>query len=202
MNGSLTVFARRDFQNEGTVRFAGDDEAQTGVQCPASPDRGAFDPARPMQAGKEDGLSYRLYRISGDFKARFIAPHPFDTQQLLSIFPEHGTAAELITYVIDRFGLRLADDRSSLAGDGAYSGLQLWRFLGLNYFVESLSSGSTLGKASLFGAEAQTEFAGFDAAIMLRRSSAIYMLKNLLPPCSRSSYSRRCSFPKPCFANA
>jgi hypothetical protein len=33
----------------------------------------------------------------------------------------------------------------------------------------------------LFGAEAMTEFAGFDAAIMLRRSSAIYMLKNLLP---------------------
>ena len=68
-----------------------------------------------------------------------------------------------------------------VAEDGAYSGLQLWRFLGLNYFVESLSSGSTLGKASLFGAEARTEFAGFDAAIMLRRSSAIYMLKNLLP---------------------
>src|SRR5262249_56981785 len=43
------------------------------------------------------------------------------------------------------------------------------------------SSGSTIGKASLFGAEAKTEFAGFDAAIMLRRTSAIYMLKNLLP---------------------
>jgi ABC-type branched-subunit amino acid transport system substrate-binding protein len=164
------------------MRFAGDDEAQTHVEFPALLDRGAFDPARPMQAGKEDGLSYRLYRISGDFKARFDLHHyPFDTQQLLLHFQNTEQRRELITYVIDRFGLRLADDRSSLAGDGAYSGLQLWRFLGLNYFVESLSSGSTLGKASLFGAEAQTEFAGFDAAIMLRRSSAIYMLKNLLP---------------------
>ncbi|WFU70100.1 ABC transporter substrate-binding protein [Bradyrhizobium sp. CB2312] len=164
------------------MRFAGDDEAQTHVEFPALLDRGAFDPARPTQAGKEDGLSYRLYRINGDFKARFdLHDYPFDTQELRLHFQNTEQRRELITYVIDRFGLRLADDGSSLAEDGAYSGLQLWRFLGLNYFVESLSSGSTLGKASLFGAEAMTEFAGFDATIMLRRSSSIYMLKNLLP---------------------
>jgi branched-chain amino acid transport system substrate-binding protein len=164
------------------MRFAGGDEAQTHVEFPALLDRGAFDPARPMQAGQEDGLSYRLYRISGDFKARFdLHDYPFDTQQLRLHFQNTEQRRELITYVIDRFGLRLADDGSSRAEDGAYFGLQLWRFLRLNYFVESLSSGSTLGKASLFGAEARTEFAGFDAAIMLRRSSAIYMLKNLLP---------------------
>ena len=164
------------------MRFAGDDEAQTHVEFPALLDRGAFDPTRPMQAGQEDGLSYRLYRINGDFKARFdLHDYPFDTQQLRLHFQNTEQRRELITYVIDRFGLRLADDASSRAEDGAYSGLPLWRFLGLNYFVESLSSGSTLGKASLFGAEARTEFAGFDAAIMLRRSSAIYMLKNLLP---------------------
>src|SRR6266850_1745190 len=120
--------------------------------------------------------------INGDFKAHFdLHDYPFDTQQLLLHFQNLEQRRELITYVIDRFGLRLDDDGSSVAEEGAYSGLQLWRFRGLNYFVESLSSGSTLGKASLFGAEARTEFAGFDAAIMLRRSSAIYMLKNLLP---------------------
>src|SRR6516162_4815340 len=65
------------------MRFAGDDEAQTHVEFPALLDRGAFDPARPMQAGQEDGLSYRLYRISGDFKARFdLHDYPFDMQQL------------------------------------------------------------------------------------------------------------------------
>ena len=164
------------------MRFAGDDDAQTHVEFPALLDRGAFDPARPMQAAQEDGLSYRLYRINGDFKARLdLHDYPFDTQQLRLHFQNTEQRRELITYVIDRFGLRLADDGSSRAEDGAYSGLQLWRFLGLNYFVESLSSGSTLGKASLFGAEAMTEFAGFDAAITVRRNSEIYMLKNLMP---------------------
>ncbi|OPY95389.1 hypothetical protein A5906_08805 [Bradyrhizobium sacchari] len=164
------------------MRFAGDDEVQTHVEFPALLDRGAFDAARPIQAGQEDGLSYRLYRINGDFRTRFdLHDYPFDTQELRLHFQNTEQRRELITYVIDRFGLRLADDGSSRADDGAYSGLPLWRFLGLNYFVESMSSGSTLGKASLFDAEATTEFAGFDAAIVLRRSSSIYMLKNLLP---------------------
>ena len=83
--------------------------------------------------------------------------------------------------MIDRFGLRLADGRSSLVEDGAYSGLELWRFLRLRYFVDSLSSGSTLGKAALFDSGLKTEFAGFDTVIVLHRNGAIYILKNMLP---------------------
>jgi len=107
--------------------------------------------------------------------------YPFDTQQLLLHFRNTQQRQELVTYVIDRFGLRLADERSSLVEDDAFSGLELWRFLRLRYFVDSLSSGSTLGKAALFGSGLKTEFAGFDTMIELHRSSAIYVLKNLLP---------------------
>src|SRR6476620_3367361 len=91
--------------------------------------RSAFDPARPLQTGQEDGLNYRLYRINGDFKARYeVHDYPFDTQQLLLHFRNTQQRQELVTYVIDRFGLRLADERSSLVEDDAYSGLELWRF--------------------------------------------------------------------------
>ena len=164
------------------MRFAGDDDGQTQVQFPALLDGGAFDPARPLQIGQEDGLNYRLYRINGDFKARYeLHNYPFDTQQLLLHFRNTQQRQELVTYVIDRFGLRLADERSSLVEDGAYSGLALWRFLRLRYFVDSLSSGSTLGKAALFDSGLKMEFAGFDTMIVLRRSSAVFILKNLLP---------------------
>ena len=119
------------------MRFAGDDDGQTQVQFPALLDSGAFDPARPLQIGQEDGLNYRLYRINGDFKARYeLHNYPFDAQQLLLHFRNTQQRQELVTYVIDRFGLRLADERSSLVEDGAYSGLELWRFLRLRYFVE------------------------------------------------------------------
>jgi ABC-type branched-subunit amino acid transport system substrate-binding protein len=164
------------------MRFASDDDGQTQVRFPALQDSGTFDPARPLKTGWEDGLNYRLYRINGDFKTRFeLHGYPFDTQQLFLHFHNTQQRQELITYVIDRFGLRLADEQTSLIEDGAYSGLELWRFLGLRYFVDSLSSGSTLGKAALFDSGLKTEFAGFGAVIVLHRSSAIYMLKNLLP---------------------
>jgi branched-chain amino acid transport system substrate-binding protein len=164
------------------MRFAGDDDGQTQVQFPALLDSSAFDPVRPLQIGQEDGLNYRLYRINGDFKARYeLHNYPFDSQQLLLHFRNTQQRQERITYVIDRFGLRLADERSSLVEDDAYSGLELWRFLRLRYFVDSLSSGSTLGKAALFDSGLKTEFAGFDTVIVLRRSSDIFILKNLLP---------------------
>jgi hypothetical protein len=135
-----------------------------------------------LQTGQDNGLSYRLYRISGDFKARYeLRDYPFDTQQLLLHFRNTEQRQELITYVIDRFGLRLADERSSLVEDGAYSGLELWRFVRVRYFVDSLSSGSTLGKAALFDSGLKTEFAAFDTVIVLHRNGAIYILKNMLP---------------------
>ena len=164
------------------MRFAGDGDGQTQVQFPALLDRGAFDPTQPLQTGQEDGLNYRLYRINGDFKTRYeLHDYPFDTQHLPLHFRNTQQRQELVTYVIDRSGLRLADEQSSLVEDGAYSGLELWRFLRLDYFVDSLSSGSTLGKAALFDSGLKTEFAGFDTVIVLRRSSAIYILKNLFP---------------------
>ena len=47
--------------------------------------------------------------------------------------------------------------------------------------MNSLSSGSTLGKPSLFEASAKTEYAGFNAAVVLRRNFGIFILKTLLP---------------------
>ena len=164
------------------MRFAGADEAPTRVEFPALLDKGAFDPMRPTQTGQEGGLNYRLYRVSGDFKASFdLHDYPFDIQKLLLHFQNTEQRRELITYVIDRFGLRLTGEEASTVEDHAYSGLHLWRFLQLNYYVNALSSGSTLGKPSLFEARARTEHAGFNAAVVLRRNFGIFILKTLLP---------------------
>jgi branched-chain amino acid transport system substrate-binding protein len=61
------------------------------------------------------------------------------------------------------------------------AGLQLWRFLELRHFVDSFSSGSTLGKQSLFETGVNTEFAGFNTDIVLRRNSTVFIFKTLLP---------------------
>ncbi|MBL0408248.1 ABC transporter substrate-binding protein [Microvirga aerilata] len=165
------------------MRYAGEDEAPTRVEFPALLDRAAFDPTRPLESGKEDGLTYRLYRIAGDFKAGYdLRDYPFDVQQLDLRFRNTAEGRERIAYVVDTFGLRLAGDNGSSVSDASpYSGLQLWRYLQTRYFVTSLPSMSTLGKASAFGSVVRTEYAGFSASVVLQRDFAIFMLKTLLP---------------------
>jgi ABC-type branched-subunit amino acid transport system substrate-binding protein len=165
------------------MRYAGEDEAPTRVEFPALLDRAAFDPRRPLESGREDGLTYRLYRIVGDFKASYdLRDYPFDVQQLDLRFRNTAEGRERIAYVIDTFGLRLAGDSGSSASDTSpYGGLQLWKYLQTRYFVTSLPSTSTLGKVSAFGSVVRTEYAGFSASVVLRRDFAIFMLKTLLP---------------------
>jgi branched-chain amino acid transport system substrate-binding protein len=165
------------------MRYAGEDDAPTRVEFPDLLDRDIFDPTRPREAGVEDGLNYRLYRISGNFKANYdLHDYPFDVQRLLLRLQNIQQRRELVTYVIDVFGLRLAGEKTSIAtAENAYSGVQLWRFRELRYFVEALSSASTFGKPSLFAADNKTEFAGFDAEIVLDRDYALFVFKTLLP---------------------
>src|SRR6516165_9573723 len=91
------------------MRFAGDDEAQTHVEFPALLDRDAFDPARPLQTGREDGLNYRLYRINGDFKTRFeLHGYPFELFFPETLFRERVTIP--VTAILTSAVLLLAVD--------------------------------------------------------------------------------------------
>src|SRR6266403_6317609 len=96
------------------MRYGGEDDAPTHVEFPAL-DRAVFDPMRPFETGREDNLNYKLYRIAGDFKASYdLHDYPFDMQQLLLRLQNTEQRRELITYVIDIFGLRLTGETSTI----------------------------------------------------------------------------------------
>ncbi len=89
---------------------------------------------------------------------------------------------ELVTYVIDRFGLKLTEDQSSKSTDTRpYADLALWRYFDLRYFVGTRSSNSTLGKSAKFGVTTPTEYAAFSAAIIMQRTFEMFILKTLMP---------------------
>jgi branched-chain amino acid transport system substrate-binding protein len=164
------------------MRYGGEDDAPTQIEFPAFLEKGGFDPKRVLKTGREDDLNYRLYRITGDFKASYdLHDYPFDVQQLRVRFQNAEQRRELVTYVMDTFSLRLTGEKSTVVEDGAYSGLQLWRFLQLRYFADSFSTGSTLGRPSLLDVGAKTEFAGFNAAVVLQRDFVIFIVKTLMP---------------------
>jgi ABC-type branched-subunit amino acid transport system substrate-binding protein len=66
--------------------------------------RGGFDPARPSAQGNlDDGTTYRLWQITGDFKNDFDLRHyPADRQTLVMRFFNSRAASDRIVYVQDR----------------------------------------------------------------------------------------------------
>ncbi|MCJ1961417.1 ABC transporter substrate-binding protein [Novosphingobium mangrovi (ex Hu et al. 2023)] len=179
------------------MRFVGDD-TPTQIEFPALADPDLFDAsdpretsayklppgfARPLGVGPEDTLTYRLFRISGDFRFDFnLHDYPFDRQELLIRFQNNRQRSDLVTYVIDTAGLRLAKvDTIAPARLDPYGGLEQWSQKGMRYFVDSRSTTSTLGNPLRFQDNAAITYAGFNAAILLERDYAIYILKTLTP---------------------
>jgi hypothetical protein len=162
------------------MRYADGDDLPTQIEF--SGFSGSFDINKPLQSGVEDGLDYRLWRVSGNFKANFdLHDYPFDTQKLLIRLQNRDHPREQISYAIDTFGLRL--DRQGLsAGSGdAFRDLQLWQLTGVRPFVDSFSVQSTLGKPALFSTANRTEFGRFDTEISVRRNVVAFMVKALVP---------------------
>ena len=163
------------------MRYAGTDDIPARIEFPDLAKR--FDPAHPLQAGQEDGLNYRIYRLNGDFKANFdLHDYPFDTQSLLIrlVNPDHPR--DEVAYVTDAFGLRLGTaSLSHTDGSDAYRNLQLWHVTSVRPFVETVSVSSTLGKPALFSTRNRTEYGGFDTEIVLKRDVAAFVVKTLIP---------------------
>ena len=143
---------------------------------------GNFDASRPLQSGREDGLDYRLWRVSGNFKANFdLHDYPFDTQALLIRLQNRDHPREQIAYAIDTFGLQLDRRGQSGGSSDAFRDLQLWHVVAVRPFVDSFSVQSTLGKPELFGTANRTEYGGFDTEIIVHRNVAAFMVKTLVP---------------------
>jgi ABC-type branched-subunit amino acid transport system substrate-binding protein len=165
------------------MRYAGDDDAPVRVEFPRLQQASSFDPGKPLRSGHDEGLNYRLYRVVGDFEANYdLHQYPFDKQQLLIRFQNTQQRRELVVYVIDRFGLKLANAGQDDVQNGkAYGDVQLWRFLGERYFVDWFSLDSTLGQSTFYATPVRTEYAAFNTAMILQRNYRVFIFKTLLP---------------------
>ena len=163
------------------MRYGGTDDLPTQIEF--SDFSGSFDPAHPLQSGREDGLNYRLYRVSGNFKANYdLHDYPFDKQSLLIRLQNRSHPLQEVAYVIDSFGLQLYQpDRPPPSGSEAFRNLQLWHATTVRPFVDAFSISSTLGKPALFDTASRNEYAAFDTEIVLQRNTIAFMVKTLIP---------------------
>jgi branched-chain amino acid transport system substrate-binding protein len=109
------------------IRFAR--SAGAGAADPADLDfpdllRGSFDAGKPAEQGDlDDGTTYRLWRVRGDFKNDFDLHHyPFDRQTITVRLFNARAASDRIVYVRDRRSIGVAGGRVMLDGNSAPAG--------------------------------------------------------------------------------
>ncbi len=156
------------------MRYAGDD-APTHITLPGLVKQEDFSSASPLEASDDEGLRYRLYRVSGDFKASYdLHDYPFDTQDLRIQLQNNDLSRDQVTYVTDVRGLRGEDDVKP------YASLSSWSFKGVHYSVDSLTIASTRGRSEFFNTPARIDYPGFSAHVVMRRRYSVFMLKSMV----------------------
>ena len=125
--------------------------------------------------------SGNLYQVQGVFKGNYnFRDYPFDGQHLKIYFQNMRVSTDRLLYVIDTFGLRLPAPNGGGRSEPYQSQAQ-WKFQGIEYAQETLSSTSTRGNPRLFNSNLRIDYPGLSATIILQRRFAVFLLKTLLP---------------------
>lgn len=157
------------------LRFAHGDSDPGDVDFPDMV-RGSFDPARPAtERAMDDGTTYRLWRIRGDFKTHFdLHRYPADAQTLtVSLFNARAALGRLV-YVQDR------RSPGGIAPD-ALRDLTQWRLVRVDERRDVQTTQSAVGDPTLEGIERVRELSGYRVEVTVARRTAATLVKSLLP---------------------
>ena len=145
--------------------------------------RGTFDKGRVAgQRELSDGTTYRLWRLTGDFKNDFdLRRYPADRQRLQIRFYNSRASSSQLVYAID--------DDPSLPGDpdaggvsaAAFRNLTQWQPMSAFQARDTLVTHSALGDPERVGAERVRELSGFSLEVEVQRRLGTTLIKTLLP---------------------
>jgi branched-chain amino acid transport system substrate-binding protein len=187
-------------------RRAGPSEADpTDIRFPTLV-RGSFDATRPSEQGDlDDGTTYRLWQVTGDFKNDFDLHHyPADRQNLVMRFFNARAASDRIVYVQDRRSAGMSswsahepaapagaqaapsaaatiDAFSSPVASTAFRNLTQWEPVRADEGRDNLVTQSALGDPRRVGQERIRELSGFSLTVEVGRRVLATLTKTLLP---------------------
>jgi hypothetical protein len=165
------------------MRYAGNDDVTSIEFTDAS--NVSFDPTTPLESRTTpDGLHYRLYHVTGTFRADYdLHQYPFDSQQLKIRFQNSHLTSEHLVYAIDAQGLQLCSDNTLdySTGISAFQSLSSWVYITTQYASDTFTSHSTLGNPQNFDQRTQTDYSGLQVTMTIQRKSLAYLTSHLLP---------------------
>lgn len=147
-----------------------------------------FDREHPVERREtEDGTTYVLWRVQGEFRNRFdLRRYPFDRQALTVRFFNARASADRIVYALD---LSTAHDLDGSGDSGtpfgaaeeAFRRLSQWNFARTHQQRENFVAKSSLGDPRRVGREDYRELSGYSATFEVKRRPFSTIMKNLLP---------------------
>ena len=169
-------------------RFASADADPTQIEFPHLV-RGSFAASRPSNGHDlDDGTTYRLWRVTGDFKSNFdLHRYPADSQSMEIAFFNERAASDRLVYVIDSSSLDAATpgvgqaSQFGAAAPEAFRNLTQWEPIRVATVIDNLVAPSALGDPALVGLERMRELSGFRMRIEVRRDISTTLIKTLLP---------------------
>jgi len=141
----------------------------------------------PIMEMTAQNITYRAYRIKGDFKEAFnFRNYPFDSQTLSIRFRHKKFNSERLVFVTDDIGMQRYGDRTPAERLKEYLGLSKeapWHLQDILVFSDIGAADSTLGNPGMFHAEADTaiSYSRFNVVTEIERNAISYVLKNLMP---------------------
>jgi len=145
--------------------------------------RGTFDQARVAgQRELSDGTTYRLWRLTGDFKNDFdLRRYPADRQRLQIRFYNSRASSNQLVYAIDDDPAQPGDPAAGGVSAAAFRNLTQWEPMGAVQSRDTLVTHSALGDLERVGAERVRELSGFSLEVEVRRRLGTTLVKTLLP---------------------
>jgi branched-chain amino acid transport system substrate-binding protein len=147
-----------------------------------------FDREHPVEQRElEDGGTYVLWRVQGEFRNQFDLRHyPFDREAFTIRFVHVRAAADRIVYALDPTTVRgvSASSRNVIptgAAEDAFRRLSQWKFIAAHQQRENFVAKSSLGDPRRTGHGNFRELSGYAASFEMQRRSLSTVTKNMLP---------------------
>lgn len=163
--------------------YAGDESATNIVfQNAVNPSLALGDPIR--ESATPDGLTYRLYRVTGRFKAPLeFQDFPFDVQDLVVVFQNKTMPSSELVYAIDQSLLQTPQEVRLASGidvTASINQIPNWLATSVDFYQETIGSSSFMGDPTANSARG-VHFSLMASDITIERDIKPFLIKNLLP---------------------
>jgi ABC-type branched-subunit amino acid transport system substrate-binding protein len=139
----------------------------------------------PERSEVRDGISYRLYHVTGRFKAPLeFHDFPFDRQHLTISFRNRLLPSSELVYALDHhFRDESQEERLQSGANAAVSinTIPNWQASEVELYQGSLGSTQILGDLGADPSTGGLEYSQFTIDVTIERNLAAFLVKNLLP---------------------